>query len=378
MSAPTNAAIRNHFVKLQAAHDTMLVWAGTDACRLLELDLQGDKEFKEVEECAGVGSLVNEIAGKNKNKWTLKGYVKPNALGVAPDIGDVLHAAFGDEVIVGGASVTYQFDPDDPKSLQLMEVADTNMEQAASGAWVEQLEIEGKGGEFPLITAQGGYSRHIWAHGTTSTGAGIGDAIVPLTAGQDGAISVGASVSVGVNTARTVTAVTPATPSITVDPVLASLVGAGAAVVPYYPAPSVSGTLFTSVADSLTIDGAALDFISAKIAFKPGWYGWDDECGSNRATRVLPGAHTLEGEIQALWLDMATGFLYGKAWDGTVRTIVWRVGANTAAQRLTVNIRARLQISAIKVSGKQCVKWTVKFKGRMNAADGDELSLLLN
>jgi hypothetical protein len=378
MTSPTNAALRTHYLGLQSTHDTMVAWAGTHACRLLEMNLDGSKEFKEVEECAGVGSPRSDVAGKMKNKWSIKGYVKPNAAGTAPDIGDVLHAAFGDEVIVGGTSVTYSFDPDDPKSLQLMEMTDTNMQQQASGAWVEQLDLEAKGGEFPLISASGGYSRHMWAHGTTTTGAGIGDAIIPLTAGQDGAISVGALVSVGADTARTVTAVTPATPSITVDPVLASLIGAGAAVIPYAPAASVAGTLITSVADYLTIDAAPLDVISAKLSFKPGWTGWDDECGSDHASRVLPGAHNVEGEFQLLWLDHATGYLYGKAWDGTVRTIAWRIGPNTAGQRLTVNIRARLNISPIKVAGKECVKWVVKFSGRMNSADGDELNFLLN
>jgi len=389
-----SGALQRHYVATQAAFDALVAFVGTDAARMIELKLDPTKTFLEVEELAGTASLQSEMAGKRGGKWTGHGYVKPNALGVAPDIGPILKAAFGTETIGGGATVTYSLQDTPPTGgLQFERIIGSPgvAQDIGSGGWVETCDWEITGGQLPKINASGGYAFHAkgTATGVAAAGAAGGQGVIPLVAGQDGAFTIGSAIEFisGAthynNTAAgyIVTAVTPSVsvPTITVTPVLEHALVENDLIVPYAPTPSVSGTILDGVQCYLTIDTVPLGFVSAKIQHKTGWIGLDKEATTDRANRLGLGAkRRITGNIDFYFLDTVTGPMLGKSWDGMCHDFILRIGPNTAASRCTLTWYGRIDLSPLNVPNADLATWSAKFVCRQKSAACDEFSVLLN
>ncbi len=147
------------WVKAEATYDTVQAVAATDAVNLIDLKLTPEWALEASQEHVGTASHQREIAGLKSGKWSASSYLMPAALGVAPDIGPFLTAAFGLETIVGSTSVTYSFlDTIPPSSIQLARYCGAKLMEIATGCWVEQVEFELQGGAAPKVSFSGGFA----------------------------------------------------------------------------------------------------------------------------------------------------------------------------------------------------------------------------
>jgi hypothetical protein len=381
-----------HFAKKQAAFDTIEAFAATDAVSpvLGSMKLEPTQSFEKLKEAVGTASLQAEAKGQRGGKWSGQFYVKPAAAGTAPDIGDILEAAMG-SVADGDTDVVYSLSDTAKIGLQLMQQVGSNLQQVASGGYVEQLSIEASGASTPTITASGGYARHGWAAECVGPAAGIsgGETTFTLPAAHRGALGVGAVVKLGTQdnsgAGYTVTAYNWDTGVVTFAPALAAAPGgsvaADAAIVPIAPTPTVGGTVIEAMQHSLSVAGVSLGFISASVSLNTGIKGLDKEATTDRVNRLARGERVVEGELQVFFLDGATGnaAIAGRAWNGTTQAISLRLGPDAAGKRMTISIpKARLEVVAWSVPGDDVVTGSLKFVARQSSAAADEMTITLS
>jgi hypothetical protein len=171
--------------------------------------------------------------------------------------------------------------------------------------------------------------------------------------------------------------VTP--PQLTISPVLANGISADDVIAPVVPTPTLSGTLLGGVDCSLSVDGTATPFKRFKLTLKTGFHGRDKEASSDRPVAVLRGAREITGEIEFTFADKETAMLAGRAWAGTTRALILRVGSNTAAQRMKVNVpKAFIEVVPIETPEADESSFTLKFRALQNAAADDELTIVFD
>lgn len=372
------------FVKTEATYDTFQNLAATDAISAVEVKFEPEKKLDPVKEHVGTGSLQGMIAGQEGGKWSLSAYVKPAAAGVAPDIGELLKAAYGQETISGGVSVTYALTDAAKNTLQIAAHVGSEY-QVASGCWVEQLELECKGNEPPLFKFSGGFARLGLARGGTVgvAGAAGGASVVPVTAAYIYNYRIGAVVKIGTSlgtVGHRITDVNYTTNEITVTPVLDGAVTSGNAIVPYSPSMTVAGTILGGINCANTIDGTSVGFISAKLSLKTGTHGRDKEATAGRPTGVIKGPRALDYELMAYLLDLESGPFQGRAFDGSLTgAIITRVGPNTAAQRCKINVpKLHYMVTPIDIPEAEELTCTIKGQARQSAAAADEHTLVFD
>jgi len=379
------------FAKIEATFDTPAAFAATNAVALAEvLKLQPEQAAEPIKGHVGTASRQGFVIGKKSGKWTAPAEIRPNAAGTAPDFGaDILKAAFGTETVSGGVSVTYALNDSPAQSLALGHLLGASAWEGCTGAWVEQLDIEVQGGGQAKMSAQGGYASHVWAYATT---VGTGGALNGATscpyanvAGDKGNLGVGASVTIGAQTnggaGYLITAVndTPTPPTITFTPALGGAVSAGDAIVPVAPAMTIGGTTLGAVECSLTVDGTAVGFISAKVSLKTGYHAVDKEANTNRASGVARGEREVTGEIQFYFKNSSTGPLLGRAWSGTTRALVLRIGPATAGKKATINVpKAFIDVVPLDIPEAEEATFTLKIRAQQNAAAADEMTLVFD
>src|SRR5574343_16817 len=372
------------WVKAESAFDTATAFVATDAFYANEFKLDPELKVNKSKEHTGSASLENHFEGKRGGKWSTKCYVKPNAAGTAPDIGEILKAGFGTETVSGGTSVTYSFNDNDPTSIQMAMKAGDGLYQSAFGAWVEQLDFEITGGQEPEFSGSGGFASFGWAYsGTCGATHGSGVSTVTLGAGQAGRFGVGGRVKFASDTnggaGYLITAVNNSAPSITISPSLVTGVTNGDAITPVSLSKTVGGTVAGGIACDLSIDGSSFGLISAKISIKTGIHGLDKEATTNRASRIAKAMREISGELQVYFIDTNHGIHLGRAWDMTTRNLVIRAGPNTAAQRMKINLpKSLLMVSPVELPDAEEATVTIKFESRKNAAAADECTVVFD
>ncbi len=373
-------------VKVESTYDTAAAFSATDGIGLIDLKIDPSKEFQLSKERVGTASAQAMIAGMSGGKWSAVSEIKPNAVGVAPDSGELIRAALGTETISGGVSVTYSLNDSAPNSLQLDKYVGAGLCQIANGAWVEQMDIEIQGNAPPKMSLSGGFATYGWVHGAeVNTNALITATTVYYKTAHKGNLGVNGRVKFGTEDAAgagyLITAVddTASPPSITISPQLAAGISADAVIAPLVPTLTLSGTLLGGVSAGLTVDGSSVNFISGKIQIKTGLHGRNKEATASKSAGVLRGDREITGELQVYYIDKESGPLIGRAWAGTTRALVLRIGANTAAQRMTINIpKAFLEVVPIDVPDREEATATIKFRALQNAAAADELTLVFS
>jgi hypothetical protein len=379
-------ALATFFAKVESAYDTVPTWAATDGVGLLDLKLDPDKEFHQSKERVGTASAQSLIAGMRMAKWSAVAPVKPNAAGTPPDITDLLKSVFG-ETIVGGTSVTYALSDGVPSSIALMRHIPNALQEVATGAWTEQVDIEIKGNDEPKITFSGGYATHGFAYGCDvgTGGASTGAGSAPYATAHKGNLAKNARVSIdGLTNSGSgylITSVdnTTTPPTFSFTPNLSGNVVAGGIIAPVAPTPTLAGTILGGVNAGLTIDGTALGFIEMKLQIKTGYHGRTKEASADRATGVIRSSRVVEGEIQFYFLDRESAMIAGRAWDGVTRSIALRIGANTAAQRMKVNVpKAFGKVSPINIPDAEEATFSFKFQALQNSAAADEANIVFD
>lgn len=371
------------WAKSETTYDTVIDYAAGDQVCLTELKIDPSKDFEKSDEHCGTASLQDEIAGLEGGTWSAVSYFKPNAVGVAPDVGAMLAAAFGTETVSGGVSVTYALnEADNPKSLQLSRQAGDGLFEQVNGAWVESVEIESTGNSAGKITFSGGFATYSHAFGGTLGAIMAGAATTAtLTTGHGGRFRKNALVKFGTDdnsgAGYRITSVDNTAETFVFTPGAAVGAASGDAVVGLHITGSTSGTILGSIANDMSIGGSSVGVISTKISFATGIHGLDKESGAGKANRLSRGKREISGESQVYFLDDETGTHLGLAWDGATTAIVQRIGANTAALRVTHTIlKARIEVVPIEIPDSDEATTMIRWVARQSSAAGDEYSML--
>lgn len=492
------------WMKEQTTFDTLLDFAATDAVSPLRGTLKLSPEYahEDAKESVGTNSLQTELAQSKVGKWAGQFYVKPNAVGVAPDIGVLLKAALGVETVVGSTSVTYSLSDTVRTPLQILQNIADAYQVNASGAWVEELSAEIQKGSAPILSFGGGYATHGWAYadevgaggiaynatslpldddirgalgvngrikfstpsddggvaGVTAAGGAetynlaLGAGSKTLTLKVDGGsaqtvtleegdfvddeAATAAEVAAVINADTTgctawsdsgtlkitsdtvgsasiiqvtggtanailafdtnthsgtagtgylVTATTDTTgaATATISPAVVSRAGhaAATAIVPWVPSQTVGGTKLTAGQCSLTIDGVSFGFVSAKLSVSTGHHGRDKEATSEKPVGIIGGARSVSLELQLYFLhgNPSNASISGRAWAQATHAVVLRVGPNTAAQKMTINIPSiRFDVVPIEIPEAEEAMLVLRGKARQNAAACDELTIVFD
>jgi hypothetical protein len=371
-----------YFAKLETTFDTVSAFVAGDAVDLQDLKIDPTLDQRPVKSHRGSASEQAMVAGRKGGKWSAVAYLSPNAAGTAPDIGPLFEAAFGDENVVGGTSVSYVLSDSLMPTLQLARIVGEASYEVINGAIVEQLDIENASGGEPKVTFSGTFSSYGYAFGGDTTGVeAAGQSVISVAAAHKGNWAPNAVVVFGsennAGAGYTITAVDNTAGSITVSPVLGVEVASGAAIKPFSLTPTYgAGTPIEGVDSNLTVDSVATGFIGAKISVKNGLHLRDKEVSTNRASGVARGKREVTGELQFYFLDKVTGPIMGRAWDGTTRALALRIGPNTAAKRLIVTIpKAYFEVAGLDLPEAEEATAACKFRALQNSASADEINI---
>ena len=387
---PTSGVRRQFWVKAEATYDTQQAIAATDAVDLVDMQFTPEKVLTEINSHVGTGSYQGEVEGQTGGKWTATCDFMPTTAGTAPDIGPALKAAFGDETIVGGTSVTYDFnDSDTVQTLQLVIYGGDEFYEVVTGAWVEQLTIDAVQNQVPRMTFSGGFAGYGNLRGAPSTtGSNASAATTINMATGDGYklanVGAGAYIKFGSEdnggAGYKVTSVTAST--IVITPGLANTVGVATAVTPLVPSQTLVGTRISAgIEHAMTIDAVSMGFVSAKYTIATGIKALDRAASSSRPTRVFrTGGRIVDAELDTYFLDEMSEIL-GAAHASTqvLRDVAVRLGPNTAASRAILNTDKTLfKVQPIALPDAEVAMAKLIGRARQNSAANDEFSLVFS
>jgi len=198
MTTVTEGGLQLHWAKAQTTYDTLLAFVAGDAVQPVKGSFKIEPEYphEDSKESCGTHSLQDEIAQSKGGKWSAQFYIKPAAVGTAPDIGELLKAAMGIETVTGATSVGYTLSDTVRNPLQLAQHVEDRMQQIASGACVEEMSIEVTKGAPPTVSFSGSFATFAWAL-ADEVGAGniaYNATSLPLDDDSRGALGVGGKI----------------------------------------------------------------------------------------------------------------------------------------------------------------------------------------
>lgn len=369
----------------ETVFDTPQAFGTIDAIDFREMSFQPTLDFTKLQSHVGTSSLQGEVEEKRGGQWSAAFYVEPAAAGTPPDIGFLLAHALGQEVIVGGTSVTYNLLDTTPSGLQLAKYASDNLMEQINGAWIETLEIEIAGGEEPKITVNGGFASYgMLMQGATLVGnEAAAQTDIGLSPGHARLVRPGVFVAFGADNnggaGYRVTAVNYATDTITVTPGLAVGASLGDPVTPAIPTQTLGGTVVGGISCGLSINAAAIGMIKSVTTLNTGIRGLDKEATSNRATRLFRDGRVVEGNLEVYYLDENAQYM-GGAWNGNLAALTMRAGPNVAGSRMKINhLAARLAVvEGIEIPDEEAATATINYIARQSVVPADEMSIVFD
>jgi len=395
------------FGKLEAtdAYNSFVSMTTDDALPLISLEITPSTEFHEIKERRGSASLSGEVKGKEGGTWSAMAYIKPQgtSLTTKPDIGDLFHAAFGEENTSGDVSYllhTSDVEHFNPQSLQLARRAGPYHWESIAGCWVESVEFD-INTEIPTVTFSGGYASRSYAYGAlVNNGSGIasGATAVALDAGQAEKFAAGSYIQFndggtikngGGTAGYKITDVNLSTDTLTIDPGIHSgdATVADNAVIEALdidqtmtlndPVSGVGSEFKIGTYGAEVVQG----FIGFKVTMETGIKGLADEASSSVATRLVLGDRRITGEFSTYALSSSTTTLdimshIGNGPNGTPVSLICRAGANTSKARCVLNVpAARLDVVPVEIPEAEEAVITCTFKAQRRNSDGDEFHI---
>jgi len=365
----------------EASFDNAPVFTATDALDVMEVKITPAKEFEQVKNKVGSGSLQEEIPGYEGGTFSITLKMRPVGLGVAPGAGPLLEAGFGVETLTGSTSAVWTItDSQTIDTVAIGRQVGNTIWEFCSGAAVEQIEFNV--GRENTITISGSYTSHGWVLGSPTTDAGsTTDTTLDLQADHASKVSVGAIVKFGTEdnsgAGYEITAVGTDGLDITFTPGLAGAVGAGDALLPIVPAHTTAGTPIGGLGNGLKIDTVALGVISGKVTFGTGIKLLDKESSSAKPIGVYRDDRTVEFDGLCYFEDANAEHL-ARTWDGDTHAIELRAGPDTANERFLFNLpKVRLDVAAPDSGDGDVATVVLKGLSRQSATSGDELTASL-
>ena len=393
--------------KLEAtdAYNSFVAMTAADALPLISLEITPSTEFHEIKERRGSASLSGEVKGKEGGTWSASAYIKPEGTTITtkPDIGDLFHAAFGEENASGDVSYflhTSNVEHFNPQSLQFVRRAGPYHYEAIAGCWVESVEFD-INTEIPTVTFSGGYASRAYAYGAlVNNGSGIADSAtaVALDAGQAEKFAVGSYIQFndggtvrnnnsgqgykidGVNTTTdTLTLATGihADDGPISDNAVIEALDLSQTLTTNDPVSGVGSEFKIGTHGAEVVQG----FISFKVTMSTGIKGLSDEASSAVSTRLVLGDRRITGEFSCYALSSSTTTLdimshIGNGPNGTPVSLICRAGEDTSKARCVLNVpAARLDVVPVEIPEAEEAVVTCTFKAQRRAADGDEFHI---
>ena len=375
-----------YFGRVEASLDqAQVAWVAGDALSLIEMKLEPSFEFHKSKERRGSASLQAEIAGYQMGKWSAKCELRTNGLGVEPPMATLLRMLAGQApTIVASTSVRYTF-ANAVLTGQLARYVPTNLYEQATGAWVEQLDIETAGNTEPVLTFSGGFARYGWLVGGAVASATVnsGATTFTLAATSRGKIGPNVRISIGSDTntgaGYLVTAVNQSTGVVTFSPALGTTQSGPPAIAALVATPSYSGTLRGGIDHTFTLASTDYGINSSKTSIKTGLHGLAKLVTANRVARVARGDREVALDIEAYYLDEELARFRGLATSGAVASLTQRLGQTPAGEGMEIETPAvRLDVTPIDIP--EAEEALIKFTGlaRMSSASNDEIALMFD
>jgi len=392
MPNPAPGQLQLHWLKEQSTYDTIAAYAATDAVQgvLDSFKIEPEHNWAELNEAVGTASHQGSIRTNEGGKFSGSFLIKPAAAGAAPDIGPAgLKACLGVETITGGTSAVYTLSDTVKVPLQGCLNIASNLQKVFSGGVIEEWTLEVTANALPTISFSGSCARvgHCYLDAIAAVGGeATGQTVIGVDNASIGCVSPGAVIAFtgdnNSNAGYTVTDVdwTAGSANFTITPAIqgAGLAG-GVALFPLVPSQTTGGTAIASVNCGLTIDGVSLGFQKFSLKCNTGWGLRDMEAGSSRPAGIVrKGKRKLEGSLDFYFLDSNTGnspFL-GSPWHYIgLRDIALRVGEDTSAKRMLVDLNKVLCKGSTVNPGADVVMGSLAFEPQQNAAAADECSI---
>lgn len=254
------------FVKAQTAWDAVAYPVAGDAFKFNKISFKENIEREPRTDEVDTRSEGDTISGRTEVDWSAEGFFMPSgALGVAPDIGPFLKAAFGVETINASTSVVYTFHKDPETVLFGLSIWHFGnfMGLGVKNAIVSELTISGSGGDQATFSMSGKATTLIRSGSGTLNGAVANAATtVTLQTGEGAMFSDGAKVDVGTSTAHTVTV---SGDVLTVTPAIVGAQSDGAAVVPNVPTPVYAGEPIPKVRGSFDLGATTYKILDGSV-----------------------------------------------------------------------------------------------------------------
>ena len=389
------------WVTQEGSYNAYTAIAAADAVPLIELSIQPKKEFLKSRERRGTASLTNEVAGAAGGTWSAKAYLAPEGGTVtnAPDIGEILEAAFGytnnssDRSYLVGSSGT---EKTTPISLQFVRTAGPGLYERIMGCWVEQVDIE-ISRDIPTISFSGGFATHTYASSAYTNGTiSSSGTTVTVDAGHidkfkadsfiqfNEAGTIEANGGSGSEAGYRITSVNQSANTFVITPGATEEITDNSTIEAFH----ILAQTFTATnvpisgaGSGLTMNSKTAGFISFKCSIKTGIKGLE-EANSTVPTHLVLGDREVTGEISTFALaedvDSDEGVMrfWGGAFDGDTMAIAARAGEDTTKKRAVVNIpKARIEVSPVEIPEAEEAVINFAFTALRNSANGDEITL---
>ena len=387
-------AQQQFWATIETAFDTVEKPTAAKAVPLINLDITPTVEFQKVMERTGTSSLTDEVQGKSGGTWSCSFYIKPNGstVTVAPDVGEILKAAFGYENLTGDVSYgchSSGVEKTEPLSLQFHKRAGIHHYEVISGCWVESVEFSITANEIPTVTCSGGFCSYGFAFGgTLSASAATGDTFVNVDSGttrfKAGAylqFNEGGTVKnnsgnfykiTSVDTVENKVYITPNPEEALDDDTTIEAAAHDQALTTNSPVSGVDG--------ALSLGGTEIPFISASVTMATGIKAREV------ATQAQPvglslGNREVTGSFSCFMDSSDTAAsdvsrLVGGAFNGTTYSVVCRAGADTAKARMKLRLpAARLEVVPVEIPEAEEATANISFIARKSSDNGDEISI---
>lgn len=379
------------------SYNTYTAVAAANAVPLVELTITPKLDFIKSRERRGTSSLSHEVSGAAGGTWSAKAYLAPEGgtVTVAPDIGDILEAAFGytdssgDRSYLVGSSGT---EKTTPISLQFVKTAGPGIYERAMGCWVESVDIE-ISRDIPTISFSGGFASYCFASAsyTGDTVASSGTTVTvdsghidKYTANSLIQFNEAGTVENNSNNGYRITSVDKSANSFVITPGATQQITDNSIIEAFHSLAqtfAATNVPISGAGSGLTLNSKTAGFISFKCSIKTGIKGLE-EANSTVPTHLILGDREVTGEASCFALsedeesDEGVMRFWGGAFDGDTMAIAARAGENTTKLRAVVNIpKARIDVSPIEIPEAEEAVVNFTFTALRSAANGDEITL---
>lgn len=322
--------------------------------------------------------VLERITGREENSWSLEAYLTPSGSVVTPtppDFDDLIEAAMGTQTNNAGSDVTWTTSSDQAmQTLSLARHIEAQFMESLAGAWVDEMTISVSGVDEPKIRFAGGAMRYAACGYSTLNGAmSSTDQMIVQTADSssfytNGVVKIGSDDNSGAGYQITADA---SRPTFTIESSISA--ANGAAVVPFVPTYTTTGSPIAGIAGSVTLGSTTMVVTAAEITLKNNIKPLGDIVLSQRVPDVIRGFREITGKLSLrVRKDFLVDILARREFATTTLDVVC---GDTAANRFLIDCnQIELDYSAFQIPESEEAAIEVPFKA-LGSSGNDAFTL---